>query len=383
MPSLDYEMPRKTLPIILAISKTTDNAFAEMVCDSILDFFSMMKEKENDTPDFRAKAAIYVLGSEIENLSDALLELEQIEPITSSNLKSSNEKVNLTDFFAKLENNLSRKKLFSDIVGYKLPIMIFIFDGKNDYVYDSLNCIKNNKWFNNAIKIGILFNENSKETRDILTDITGTPEAVLDASNMDMLKDLIIPISLMGSIIPSNSLQDDDLIRVDPINENSNIYNAVLDTGVVNIDGETNIHLCQICACHPQNALDTMFTLTQENESIKVEFYMDALADIYIAPNGKLEINDCFNCDLNAVNCELLGLHINQFSNCIRLENRSEHSCALRVSVKKGHERILKENDRVLDLNGKCLFEIKKVFDDLPGSTGGKIPWDDDDITWD
>lgn len=176
------------------------------------------------------------------------------------------------------------------------------------------------------------------------------------------LKDFIIPISLMGSIIPSNSLQDDDLIRVDPINENSNLFNAVLDTGVVNIDGKTNIHLCQISACHPQNALDTMFTLTQENESIKVEFCMDALADIYIAPNGKLEINDCSNCDLNAVNCELLGLHINQFSNCIGIENRSEHSCALRVSVKKGHERILKENDRVLDLNGKCLFEIKKFL---------------------
>lgn len=382
MPSLDYEMPRKTLPIILAVSKTTDNAFAEMVCDSIFDFFSMMKERENDTPDFRAKAAIYVLGSDIESLSDALLELEQIEPITSSNLKSSNDKVNLTDFFVKLENKLSRKKLFSDTIGYKLPIMIFIFDGKNDYVYDSLNCIKNNKWFNNAIKIGILFNENSKETRDILLDITGTPEAVLDASNIDMIKELIIPISLMGSIIPSNSLQDDDLIRVDPINENNNLFNAVLDTGVVNIDGETNIHLCQICACHPQDALNTMFTLAQENETVKVEFFMDALVEIYVAPYGKFEISDCF--DLNAINCESLEIHINKLGNCIIIENNSGHPCSLRVPVKNGQIQILKENDRVLDSNGKCLIEIKKVFDDLPGSTGGKIPWDDvDDDAWD
>lgn len=381
MPSLDFEMPRKTLPIILAISKTTDNAFAEMVCDSILDFFSMMKEKENDSPDFRAKAITYVLGSETEYLSGSLLELEQIEPIISSNLKSSNDKVNLTDFFVKLENILSRKKLFSDLVGYKRPIMIFIFDGKNDYVYDSLNCIKNNKWFNNAIKIGILFNENSKEPRNILTDITGTTEAVLDASNMDMLKDLIIPISLMGSIIPSNSLQDDDLIRVDPISENSNLFNAVLDTGVVNIDGETNIHLCQICACHPQNALDTMFTLVQESETIKVRFFMDALIEFNIVPYGKFEISDCF--DLNAINCESLGLHINQLSNCIIIENNSSHLCSLRVPVKNGQERTLKENDRILDSNGKCLIEIKKVFDDLPGSTGGEIPWNNDDITWD
>lgn len=381
MPSLDFEMPRKTLPIILAISKTTDNAFAEMVCDSILDFFSMMKEKENDSPDFRAKAITYVLGSETEYLSGSLFELEQIEPIISSNLKSSNDKVNLTDFFVKLENILSRKKLFSDLVGYKRPIMIFIFDGKNDYVYDSLNCIKNNKWFNNAIKIGILFNENSKEPRNILTDITGTTEAVLDASNMDMLKDLIIPISLMGSIIPSNSLQDDDLIRVDPISENSNLFNAVLDTGVVNIDGETNIHLCQICACHPQNALDTMFTLVQESETIKVRFFMDALIEFNIVPYGKFEISDCF--DLNAINCESLGLHINQLSNCIIIENNSSHLCSLRVPVKNGQERTLKENDRILDSNGKCLIEIKKVFDDLPGSTGGEIPWNNDDITWD
>lgn len=382
MPSLDFEMPRKTLPIILAISKTTDNAFAEMVCDSILDFFSMIKEKENYSPDIRAKATTYVLGNEIEYLSDSLLALEQIEPIVSSDLKSSNDKVNLTDFFVKLENNLSRKKMFSDFVGYKRPIMIFIFDGKNDYIYDGLNCIKTNKWFDNAIKIGVLFNENSKETRDILIDITGTPEAVLDASNIDMIKDLIVPISLMGSIIPTNSLQENDLIRVDSINENSNLFNAVLDTGVVNIDGETNIHLCQICACHPQNALDTMFTLVQESETIKVKFFMDALAEFNVAPYGKFEISDCF--DLNAINCESLGLHINQLSNCITIENNSSHPCSLRVPVKNGQERILKVNDRVLDSNGKCLFEIKKVFDDLPGSTGGKIPWDDvDDDAWD
>ena len=382
MPSLDFEMPRKTLPIILAISKTTDNAFAEMVCDSILDFFSMMKEKENDSPDVRAKATTYVLGSKIECLSDSLLELEQIEPIVSSNLKSSNDKVNLTNFFVKLENNLSRKKIFSDLVGYKRPIMIFIFDGKNDYIYEGLNCIKTNKWFDNAIKIGVLFNEYSKETRDILTDITGTPEAVLDASNMYMLKDLIIPISLMDSIIPSNSLQDDDLIRVDPINENNNLFNAVLDTGVVNIDGETKIHLCQICACHPQNALDTMFTLIQEGETVRAEFFMDALAEFYVAPYAKLEISDCS--DFNAINCESLEIRINKLSKCIIIENNSGHPCSLRVPIKNGQERILKENDRILDSDGKCLIEIKKVFDDLPGSTGGKTPWDDvDDDAWD
>lgn len=244
-----------------------------------------------------------------------------------------------------------------------------------------MGCIKDNKWYQNSIKVAVVYNDYSANYNTIIEIIDNNPEAFIKASDTSILKQLITPVSLMGSIIPSNSLQDDDLIRVDPINENNNIFNAVLDTGVVNIDGKTNIHLCQICACHPKDALDTMFTLTQENESVKVKFYMDALAEFYVASYDKFEISDCS--DLNAINCESLGLHINQLGNCIIIENNSSHSCSLRVPVKIDQVRILKENDRILDSNEKFLFEIKKVRDDLPGSTGGKIPWDDDDdITW-
>ena len=118
---------------------------------------------------------------------------------------------NLTSALNELFDKLSRSAFLNDDVGYKLPVIIFMSDGEpNDDSYGhALKRLEaNNNWFKYATKIAIAIDDECDI--DILAQVTGNKESVIQVSDMDSLKKLIKVVSATASLIGVKSRTDSD-----------------------------------------------------------------------------------------------------------------------------------------------------------------------------
>jgi uncharacterized protein YegL len=103
-----------------------------------------------------------------------------------------------------LNQKLSRSAFMENAVGSLAPVIILLSDGApTDRYTTKLTELKNNKWFQAAIKIAIAIGEDAKS--DILEEFTGNSECVVPVRNTEELSKIIRFASVTASKIGSRS----------------------------------------------------------------------------------------------------------------------------------------------------------------------------------
>lgn len=118
----------------------------------------------------------------------------------------------LTDVGAalkELNGGMSREGLFSEGVGYKMPVIIFMSDGEPTDDWEGVlgRMLPANKWFRYATKICMAVGADAN--KDVLARVAGGPdgtpnaEAVIDVQDSETLKDLVRVVSVTASRLGS------------------------------------------------------------------------------------------------------------------------------------------------------------------------------------
>lgn len=113
----------------------------------------------------------------------------------------------LTDLGAacvELNNKLSRSAFMQSATGAFAPVIILMTDGEpTDDYSGGIRKLKENKWFQNAIKISLAIGTDAN--KDVLKEFTGSIESVIEVNNVAALKKIIRFASVSASTIGSQS----------------------------------------------------------------------------------------------------------------------------------------------------------------------------------
>ena len=142
------------------------------------------------------------------------------------------------DALKELDKRLSRNEFLKSQTGAYAPVILLLSDGgPTDNWESGLNQIKQNNWFKHAIKIALDIQiEGSMSDRNVLTQFTGNPEAILDVKDTATLKKMIHKVSVRASEFQSHSKQSADVVT-SPEEDSANIVAEV----VKDVDQDTSI----------------------------------------------------------------------------------------------------------------------------------------------
>lgn len=112
----------------------------------------------------------------------------------------------LGEAYRMLNEKLSRSAFMSDAEGSYAPAIFLMTDGEPTDEYEKeLEKLKTNNWFRAGIKVAVAIGEESDVNDDVLTEFTGTQEAVLRAHTPEALAKMIRLVSVTASKIGSRS----------------------------------------------------------------------------------------------------------------------------------------------------------------------------------
>jgi len=115
----------------------------------------------------------------------------------------------LTDLgqaYQALNEKLSRKDsgFMTETTGAFAPALLLMSDGApTDNWQSPLKTLKENKWFQSAIKVAIAIGDDAD--KEVLKEFTGNIEAVIETHNVNALKTIIRTVSVTASQIGSQS----------------------------------------------------------------------------------------------------------------------------------------------------------------------------------
>ncbi|MCL1929469.1 MAG: VWA domain-containing protein [Treponema sp.] len=108
--------------------------------------------------------------------------------------------------FRKLNDALSTKTFMQDAVGSFAPAIFLLSDGEpTDEFANELAELKQNKWFNAAIKVAVAIGDDAN--KDHLAEFTGSMESILEVHSAAMLRKTIKFVSIRASQVASKSVQ--------------------------------------------------------------------------------------------------------------------------------------------------------------------------------
>jgi len=111
--------------------------------------------------------------------------------------------------FKELASKMSKKSFLKSPSASVAPAIFLMSDGfPTDEWQEGLNILKNNRWFKYAIKVAIAIGDEAEKS--VLTEFTGTSEAVITTHTPEALKKMIRFVSVTSSKIGSQSLPFSD-----------------------------------------------------------------------------------------------------------------------------------------------------------------------------
>lgn len=115
-----------------------------------------------------------------------------------------------------LNEKLSKTQFLQEAAGSYAPVLILLSDGgpTDDYL-TALNNIRQNNWFKYAIKIAIAIGNDAD--KEVLSQFTGTSEAVIEVHNKAALKAIIKFVSVTSSQVNSKSNGVEDASKQDKV----------------------------------------------------------------------------------------------------------------------------------------------------------------------
>lgn len=220
MPSNEVEAPaRKILPIIYVIDTSGSMAFERIgaVNAAMYGTVDVMKDIARKEPNAEIKIGILTFASGAEWVTkdaSGKPSLIYMEDFFWNDLQAGG----LTDIgeaLKELHDKMSRSSFFSDEIGYKMPVLIFMSDGEptDDWEGALKKINANNKWFRYSTKICVAVEGADKDVLARIAGRDGRPntEAVVEVNDTDTLKKLIKVVSATASKIGSVSRTDSDV----------------------------------------------------------------------------------------------------------------------------------------------------------------------------
>lgn len=226
------EIPRRTMVLFFVVDTSGSMSGDKIgaLNDAIRETLPDLQDLSENNADAKIKIATLQFDSHVQ--------WRDPEPINSENFVWNNlEAGGLTSLGAaliELKDKLSAKKFMKEIVGSFAPVIIFLSDGSPTDDYSSaLSEIKNNNWFKNAIKVAIAIGNDAD--KNVLAEVVGNTEAVIDVHNKETLKKLIRFVSVTASQVNSKSSGVDDSTKGDIVIEQLKKY---ADTENINDIGD-------------------------------------------------------------------------------------------------------------------------------------------------
>jgi len=210
----NVEIPRKTMVLFFVVD-TSGSMYGDKIGalnDAIRETVPDLKELSENNADAKIKIATLQFDTHIQWLTS--------EPIDSENFVWNDlEAGGLTSLGAalyELKDKLSTKKFMKEAVGSFAPVIILLSDGApTDDYKTALNEIKRNNWFKHAIKVAIAIGNDAD--KNVLAEVVGSPEAVIDVHGKEALKKLIRFVSVTSSQVNSKSSGVDDTTKSEKV----------------------------------------------------------------------------------------------------------------------------------------------------------------------
>ena len=185
-----------------------DNRAIEQLGEGMRATLEVLKSKFEKSSDVRLKVAVMEFNTGARWITGGENHLEDIEDFQAIRVEEMGftaQGMTYMGYALKmLAEGLSRNTMMKSPTGNKCPIIIFLTDGyPTDNWRSALEKIRENKWYQQAIKIGIALGE--KADKDVLAQIVGTSEAVVTVEKTNDLAKMIQVLSVTASLSGSSS----------------------------------------------------------------------------------------------------------------------------------------------------------------------------------
>ena len=207
-------VPRRTMTLFFLIdtSGSMQGNKIGAVNDAVVNVLPMLDEISVSNPDAEIKVAALEFSNGTRWLYD--------EPKLASDFVWQDVQASgLTSLGAaclELNNKLSRSGFMQSASGSFAPAIILLSDGgPTDDFASGLSKLKDNNWFKAAIKIAIAIGDDAD--KDVLTQFTGTNEAVFTVHNIEALKQVIRIVAVTSSQIGSKSSTAGDVSKQEQV----------------------------------------------------------------------------------------------------------------------------------------------------------------------
>lgn len=171
--------------------------------DAMRSTVKALKDKFDGNPDAVLKIGVITYSNGAEWITLGATHTENIDYYVWEDVKAAG----MTYLGAGLDllrEGLSRNTSMKSDTGNKTPVIIIMTDGyPTDNWKEALSKIRENKWFQHALKIGIALGDNADTS--VLTEVVGSNEGVIEAQDLDKFADMIRIVSVVSALQGSQS----------------------------------------------------------------------------------------------------------------------------------------------------------------------------------
>lgn len=210
------EIPRRTMVLFFVVDTSGSMSGDKIgaLNDAIRETLPDLQDLSENNADAKIKIATLQFDSNVQ--------WRDPEPVDSENFVWNDLQAGgLTSLGAallELKDKLSTKKFMQEAVGSFAPVILLLSDGApTDEYRAALEEAKKNNWFKHAIKVAIAIGNDAD--KNVLAEVVGNTEAVIDVHNKETLKKLIRFVSVTSSQVNSKSSGVDDATKSDKVIE--------------------------------------------------------------------------------------------------------------------------------------------------------------------
>lgn len=177
---------------------------------------NILKDKFTENVDVDMKIAVLEYNSGAQWRTGGVNHLEDMQDFVEYTDLEARGMTYLGAALDMLNEGLSRNTMMKSATGNKCPIIIFLSDGyPTDDWRSALERIKGNKWYQQAIKIGIALGERADSK--MLGEVVGTEKNVLTIQETGRLAEMIqilsVTASLAGSVSQTGRVDAEKIIE--------------------------------------------------------------------------------------------------------------------------------------------------------------------------